>query len=243
MSSAPEGLRVEREGPVVTVTLDRPARRNALTRGLLARLRDTLAEVARDDAARCLVLTGAGGTFSSGVDLGDAAAPPGAEPFPELLTTLTGEMRRLDKPVLAAIEGPAYGAGLALALAADIRIVAEDAQLCEAYVRIGRFAGGGDTYWLPQIVGAGHALRMLWTGDVVGGREAVSIGLAEQAVGHGASLRAAVELARRIAQAPPEVVARTKHAVHRMRTMTASDALALSVALSSAADAGTEPGG
>src|SRR5258708_126876 len=96
-------------------------------------------------------------------------APPISEgpPFAEVLHGLAGAIRALEKPVIAAVQGYAYGAGLSLALACDIRIVAPDAQLCEAYIRIGRYSGGGDTVMLPRAVGTGRALRMLWSGDAI----------------------------------------------------------------------------
>jgi enoyl-CoA hydratase/carnithine racemase len=226
-------LRVEYRDAVVTLTLDRPTRRNALTRTLVAELEHALAIARDDEAVRAVVITGAGGAFSSGVDLDAATATTEPGPsFPEMLTSLTAAVHALEKPVLAAIEGPAYGAGLAIALAADLRVVAEDARLCEAYVRIGRFAGGGDTYWLPRVVGSGQALRMLWTGDVVTGADAHRIGLAEELVSPGNALAAALELAARIAQAPARVLGATKRAVYGMRDLPVEQALAWSVRLS-----------
>ncbi|HEV8296631.1 MAG TPA: enoyl-CoA hydratase/isomerase family protein [Acidimicrobiales bacterium] len=242
-ASGSSELLVTRDGPVVTLTLNRPERRNALTRSLIAALDSALVSVSADATAGCVVLSGAGGAFCSGVDLVDATAATEGPPFPVLLTGVTSTIRSLDLPVLAAVEGPAYGAGLALALASDIRIVSDDARLCEAYVRIGRFAGGGDTYWLPQVVGTGQALRMLWTGDVVSGGDAVAIGLAEQGVPAGGTLAAAQELARAIAAQPRAVIARTKHAVYRMRELSMPDALELSVSLSAQGNEADVPTG
>jgi 2-(1,2-epoxy-1,2-dihydrophenyl)acetyl-CoA isomerase len=235
MSDTEPELQVACEDGVLTLTLNRPARRNALTRELIAALTDAVANAAGDASARVIVVCGAGNSFCSGVDL-DAAATSDGPPFPQILTALTRAIRTSDRPVIAAVEGPAYGAGLALALAADIRVVAEGARLCEAYIRIGRFAGGGDTYWLPQLVGTGSALRMLWTGEVVTGHDAVPRGLADECVPDGQAWAVAADLARTIATAPPPVIARTKHAVYGMRNMPIDDALARSVLLSAQGD-------
>ena len=159
-----------------------------------------------------------------------------AQGFPEILTAITATIRSIDVPVIAAIEGPAYGAGLALALAADLRVVADNARLCVAYIRIGRFAGGGDTYWLPQIVGAAQALRMLWTGDVVAGSDAVGIGLAEVCVPQGGAVATAQAMAAKIASAPRAVIGRTKRAVYDLPHLSQEQALAQSVALSAQGD-------
>jgi enoyl-CoA hydratase/carnithine racemase len=223
-----------RDDAVLTLAFNRPARRNALTVEVLEAIADAV-EGATTDGTRCVVLTGRGGAFSSGVDLQAAVDRPDVS-FPELLTRTGAALRTSPLPVIAAIEGPAFGAGLALALASDVRIVATDARLCEAYVKIGRFAGGGDTYWLPQLVGTGRALKMLWSGEVIDGSRAVQIGLAEEAVPPGEALATAQALAATIATAPPEVLRRTKQAVYALPSMPLDDALQRSVRLSGGED-------
>ncbi len=219
-------LRMDDHGPVRVLTLDRPERRNALTRDLLEQLIDALDSAAREPAVRVVVLIGAGGVFSSGVDLKDPRATDGA-PYPEVLHHLAASVRAVPKPVLAAIEGFAYGAGLALALAADIRIAHPEARLAEAYIRIGRYPGGGDAVLLPRIVGASRALRMLWTGDDVRGREALAWGLVDEL--HDDPLAAALALADTLAAKPEEPLALVKQAVYDLRSLPLDDALAASL--------------
>jgi enoyl-CoA hydratase/carnithine racemase len=225
MSEAAEPpLLVTLDDGVLSLVLNRPTRKNALTRELIASLRAAL-KGAGDDV-RAVVISGNGATFSSGVDLNDPAMLDGP-PFAEVLHGLAAAVRALEKPVIAAVQGYAYGAGLSLALASDIRIVAPDAQLCEAYIRIGRYSGGGDTVMLPRVVGTGRALRMLWSGDSISGEQALAIGLADELAADAPA--AAMELARTIAGKNPSAIAMTKRAVYETAGMPWSDALARSI--------------
>jgi enoyl-CoA hydratase/carnithine racemase len=215
---------VERDDAVLTLVLNRPARKNALTRSLIATVRQTLEEA--DDDVRAIVIRGNGATFSSGVDLNDAAILDGP-PFAEVLHGLANAVRVCDKPVIAAVQGYAYGAGLSLALASDIRVVAPDAQLCEAYIRIGRYSGGGDTVMLPRIVGTGRALRLLWSGESISGTHAYEIGIADVLADDPPA--AALALAHTIAAKNPTAIAATKRAVYETATMAWPDALGRSI--------------
>lgn len=217
-------LLVELDEGVLSIRLNRPSRKNALTRELIALLRAAL-DSAEDDV-RAVVISGNGATFSSGVDLNDPAILDGP-PFAEVLHGLAQAVRAFDRPVIAAVQGYAYGAGLSLALASDIRIVAPDAQLCEAYIRIGRYSGGGDTVMLPRVVGTGRALRMLWSGDSISGTDALAIGLADELADD--PPQAALELARKIAARNPTAIAATKRAVYETATMAWPDAMARSI--------------
>ena len=221
-----ESLLTEHVDGVLSIVLNRPERKNALTRELIAALR-TAIETAGDDI-RAVVISGNGKTFSSGVDLNDPAILDGP-PFAEVLHGLAGAIRALEKPVIAAVQGYAYGAGLSIALASDIRIVAPDAQLCEAYIRIGRYSGGGDTVMLPRVVGTGQALRMLWSGDAISGAHALAIGLADEVADD--PVATAIELARKIAEKNPSAIAVTKRAVYETAAMSWTDALAHSIEL------------
>ena len=219
-------LLTERTDGVLSIVLNRPERKNALTRELIASLRAALDSA--DDEVRAVVISGNGKTFSSGVDLNDPAILDGP-PFAEVLHGLAGAVRALAQPVIAAVQGYAYGAGLSLALASDIRIVAPDAQLCEAYIRIGRYSGGGDTVMLPRVVGTGQALRMLWSGDAISGAHALTIGLADELADD--PVAAAMDLARKIAEKNPSAIAVTKRAVYETASMSWTDALAHSLEL------------
>jgi enoyl-CoA hydratase/carnithine racemase len=217
-------LLVELDDGVLSIRLNRPARKNALTRQLIAMLRAALDDASDD--VRAVVISGNGATFSSGVDLNDPGILDGP-PFAEVLHGLAQAVRAFDRPVIAAVQGYAYGAGLSLALASDIRIVAPDAQLCEAYIRIGRYSGGGDTVMLPRVVGTGRALRLLWSGDSISGTDALAIGLADELADDPPA--AALELARKIAARNPTAIAATKRAVYETATMAWPDAMARSV--------------
>ncbi|MEO5839128.1 MAG: enoyl-CoA hydratase/isomerase family protein [Acidimicrobiales bacterium] len=211
---------------VLSIKLNRPERKNALTRELITLLRAAL-DTAGDDV-RAIVISGNGATFSSGVDLNDPAILDGP-PFAEVLHGLARAVRACDKPVIAAVEGYAYGAGLSLALASDIRIVAPTAQLCEAYIRIGRYSGGGDTVMLPRAIGTGRALRLLWSGDSISGEQALAIGLADELADDPPA--AAMELASKIAGKNPSAIALTKRAVYETASLSWDDALERSIEL------------
>src|SRR5437870_3287821 len=171
MSDASQVLTTTQDG-VLTVTLNQPARFNALSGGLLHELAAALRAAERDAAVRVIVLTGAGKAFCSGADItefnvGAAPLDPG-EHLRTILNPLTVRMRSTEKPILAAINGVAAGAGLSLALACDLRFAAESARLVVAFVKIGLVPDAGCLYFLPRLVGPGKALELAWTGDPVG---------------------------------------------------------------------------
>lgn len=183
MSGVP--LRIERDGAVTILTLDRPAALNAFDEALTAALASALAAVARDDAVRCLVLTGAGRAFSAGQDLRDRAAAlaAGAE------LRLGDELRRryhpiirairdLHVPVVAAVNGVAAGAGLGLALACDVRVAAASATFRAAWAKVGLVPDAASAYFLPRLVGWGRAVDMIFGGEPVESVEALRSGLA-----------------------------------------------------------------
>ncbi|WP_237571565.1 enoyl-CoA hydratase/isomerase family protein [Mycolicibacterium lacusdiani] len=181
-------LHVTRPRPdVVLITLDRPDKLNALSYGLVEDLHRTLDDVKADNQCRVVVLTGAGRGFCSGLDL--------TEPFPEeakdglefprssmrwqeRIAELTTKLVHLRQPVIAAVNGPAYGGGFALALASDIRIASADARFCTQFIKLG--LGGCDigvSYTLPRIVGAGQAFDLILTARTVDAEEALRLGL------------------------------------------------------------------
>jgi enoyl-CoA hydratase/carnithine racemase len=181
-------LHVTRPRPdVVLITLDRPDKLNALSYGLVEDLHRTLDDVKADNECRVVVLTGAGRGFCSGLDL--------TEPFPEeakeglefprssmrwqeRIAELTTKLIHLRQPVIAAVNGPAYGGGFALALASDIRIASAEARFCTQFIKLG--LGGCDigvSYTLPRIVGAGQAFDLILTARTVDAPEALRLGL------------------------------------------------------------------
>ena len=197
-------------------TLDRPARLNALTFEMFRELRSLADEVAADDRARVLVLTGAGRGFCAGLDLDEAALLPGMSAA-EMLAGQTSwadavaAFHTMDTPVIAAVNGAAAGAGFSLALAADIRIAAPEDRFNAAFVRIGLSGGDcGSSYFLPHLVGLARASELLLTGRFLDAAEAAAIGLVSAVVPAADLLDAAFDLADQIVANSPLGVALTK---------------------------------
>ena len=190
---------IDRDGPITIVTIDRPAKRNAVDPATAAALRDAFATFAADDNARVAILTGSGGHFCAGFDLsavGDSRYDPGG-PGP------MGPTRMLmEKPVIAAVEGHAVAGGLELALWCDLRVAAASTVFGVYCRRWGVPLIDGGTVRLPRIVGQGRALDMILTGRPVDADEAQRIGLADRVVADGQALSAAIELAKQIAAFP-----------------------------------------
>jgi enoyl-CoA hydratase len=196
------GVRVEREGPVTVVTIDRPARRNAVDGPAAAALASAFREFDGDQAASVAVLTGAGAAFCAGADLKAIAA---GQP-PRVAEDGDGPMGptrlRLSKPVIAAIEGPAVAGGLELALWCDLRVAAEGAVLGVFCRRLGVPLMDLGTVRLPRLIGHGRAMDLLLTGRAVGAAEALAIGLVDRVVPDGSARSRAVELAVELAALP-----------------------------------------
>jgi enoyl-CoA hydratase len=200
-------IEVERQGPVLVVTIDRPHRRNAVDRATAAALTEAFRDFDADGAASVAVLTGADGTFCAGADLQAIAAGQPNEVRTTMPITGSGAPMgptRLDlgKPVLAAIEGHAVAGGLELALWCDLRIAAADAVLGVFSRRFGVPLIDGGTVRLPRIVGQGRALDLILTGRPVSAAEALDIGLVNRVVPPGTALAAALELGAGLAAAP-----------------------------------------
>jgi enoyl-CoA hydratase/carnithine racemase len=204
---------------IVLVTLSRPDKLNALTFQMFAELRRLCDDLAKDDTARVVVLTGAGRAFCAGLDLDDAGTLPdmttaemvrGQESWADAITAF----RRIPQPVLAAVNGAAAGAGFSLALAADIRLASPAARFNAAFVKIGLTGGDCGSSWaLPRVVGLGHASEILLTGRMVEADEAAAIGLVNRVVTADELVPAALDLAAVIAGNSPLGVRLTKEVV------------------------------
>jgi len=195
---------------VALVTLNRPEKLNAMTARMGAEMADAMAEADADDAVRAVVLTGAGRAFCAGADLGSgkAFAAGWGEVGREYRTMMPMEVR---KPVIAAIHGPAVGAGLTWPLQADVRYVAHDAKLAFAFVRRGVLPELGSHVILPRLAGLAKAAELLFSGRTFLGDEAVEYGVATRAFPKDEVLPAAMDLARDIARnAAPLSVAISK---------------------------------
>lgn len=206
------------DGHIATITLNRPHKKNAFTFAMLDAWAQALREADRDPEVRVVVVTGAGGAFCSGVDLDDFGGEKRSVlQEKELLTDRVHQiayaMDAMSTPVLAAVVGVAVGAGMDMALMADIRFAGESARFCEAYAKVGLVPGDGGCYYLPPIVGKAEALRLLWTAEVVGAQEALRLGMVSAVHPDDEVLERTYDLARTIAGRPPVAVQLIKRAV------------------------------
>ena len=201
-----ERIAVTRDGTVAVITIDYPERRNAMSRAMRKTLGDTLHQLMfADSQSRALVITGAGGQFSAGADIsemGKRTILQGREVIAEACE-IVRDLVSGPKPVVAAVEGVAFGAGLSLAVAADFLVAASDARLCASFLRVGLSPDFGICWTLPTKIGMSKARELLSLATEIDGAEAGRIGLANQVVGHGGALGAAIEVARGWARNPP----------------------------------------
>jgi enoyl-CoA hydratase/carnithine racemase len=221
-------VRVEPHGSVRLLVFDDPERRNAMTEAMGQALASAVAAVGADPAVRAVVLTGAGDAFSAGGDLAmieararDGRASPG-EParsrnrdFMRGFYELFLSVRDLPCPSVAALHGAAIGAGLAVALACDLRVAARDARLGLNFTRLGIHPGMGSSWTLPRLVGPAHAADLLLTGRLLDGAEAERIGLVNCALPREQVLPRALALAGQIACNAPLAVRGTRRALAR----------------------------
>jgi enoyl-CoA hydratase len=196
------GIRVDQDGPVTVVTIDRPERRNAVDQPAAAALAGAFRAFDRDPGAAVAVLTGAGEAFCAGADLKAIAAGEALRVAADGDGPMGVTRLRLSKPVLAAVEGPAVGGGLELALWCDLRVAAEGATFGVLNRRVGVPLVDMGTVRLPRIVGHGRAMDLILTGRVVGAAEALAMGLVNRVEPDGQALAAAVALARELAALP-----------------------------------------
>ena len=219
-------VRVERDGPVSTVILDRPDVRNAVDGPAAAALAGAFAEFEADDGASVAVLCGAGGTFCAGADLKALGGPEGNRVAPDGDGPMGPTRMRLSKPVIAAIDGHAVAGGLELALWCDLRVVEEDAVLGVFCRRWGVPLIDGGTVRLPRLVGLGRALDLILTGRAVPAAEALQMGLVSRVVPHGQARGAAEALAREIAAFPQACLRSDRESALASLSLTETDAMA-----------------
>jgi len=215
---------------VVTITLNRPEVHNAMNEQMRQELTRCFGDLATSDAARVVVVTGAGErAFSAGADIREFVEPQVPVRFRETRKRVDFRqaMDRCPQPIIGAIRGYALGGGLELALACDIRIAGEDAQLGLTEVNLAIIPGGGGTQRLPRLIGRGRALEMILTGARIDAREAWRIGLVERVVPAADVLAAARELARTLAEKAPVALRYAKEAVVKGLELPLADGLRL----------------
>src|ERR1700686_4693757 len=207
------------EAGVATLTLNRPERLNALNNELAAALNEALSRAAQDVSIRAVVVTGTGRAFCAGGDLvhiGKARESSDAAQLEPLLRAglqMVVEMRTMPQPVIAAINGADAGAGMNIALAADIRIASEEAAFGQNFSKVGLFPDYGGTFFLPQLVGPAKAAELFYTGDMIDAKTALALGLVNQVV-PAAQLEAEVKsLAQKIVQGPSLAIRAVKRAL------------------------------
>ncbi len=205
------------ENGVATLTMNRPAARNAFTRGMVNDMLEALPRFAADRSVRAVVLTGAGGAFSAGGDVKSFADNVGAEDeggydFNLKVDELRARMEvskylhEMPKPTLAVIPGPAAGAGLSLALACDLRIAVDTAKMTTAFSKVGLSGDFGGSYFLTNLVGASKARELYFTARVLSGAEACEMGIVNKAVSEAALADEAKAMAEQLASLPTVAV-------------------------------------
>ena len=220
-------LRETAEG-VLTLTLNRPDALNSFTVEAKEALLVALKEAARDKEVRVIVLTGAGRAFSAGQDLKERQAPGVSDLGTELrvrYNPIILAMRRLEKPIIGAVNGVAAGAGISIALACDIVIAAENATFIEAFAGVGLVPDTGSTWFLPRLVGPARAAEMMFTADPVDAATAERIGLISRVVPADKLMDEANALAGRLARSAPIALALAKRALNRALDMRLDEAL------------------
>ncbi|GGA41614.1 2-(1,2-epoxy-1,2-dihydrophenyl)acetyl-CoA isomerase [Kroppenstedtia guangzhouensis] len=209
-----ETILYETRGGVATITFNRPKAFNAFNMKMHEEAIQAMDQAVTDQEVRCIVLKGSGKGFSSGADL-SVSREFGEEAdygkiLQETYNLLLMRMVEADKPIVAALQGPAFGAGLSVALACDFRIAADNASLSMAFVNIGLVPDAGATFFLPRIVGYSRALELAMTGRKLGAEEAYTMGLVNRVVPAEELDTAVEEYARRLAQAPTGALAGMK---------------------------------
>jgi len=223
-----EGLRVEVEGPVATLTLDRPEALNALTVPVKVALREALESIADDRAVRAVILTGAGRAFCAGQDLAERAQPDAAPldiEVRERYNPIVRLLRSMGQPVIAAVNGVAAGAGASLAFACDLRIASESARFMLAFGRIGLVPDSGASWFLPRLVGPAKAAELALLNDPIEAADALRLGLVSKVVAADELLPEARALAARLADGAPLAMSLTKQLLGRSLAIDLDEAL------------------
>lgn len=214
---------------VATVTLNRPEKLNAFTDPMLAALLTALRTCERDEAVRAIVLTGAGRAFSAGQDLGDVQERGHGLSFRAHLEAtynrIIRALRQIEKPVVAAVNGVAAGAGASIAFACDIRLAAESAKFATAFGLVGLVPDSGATWFLPRFMGYARAFELYATGGRLTAAEALSLGVVNHVVPDEMLADRTAELAAKLAAGPTKAFGLTKRAMNRAQSSSLDGAL------------------
>lgn len=219
----------EQQGGVGIITLYRPAALNALNRVHLIELDHAVQRAGFDPGVRSVVITGAGRGFSAGADVKEwGASQEDKEPsasWIDLAHVLIARIYRLPKPVVAAVNGVAVGAGCDITLAADLRVASTTARFGQAYIKLGYCPDAGGSFLLPRLIGEARAMELIYTGRIIDADEAERIGLLNALVEPDRLMPTALELAGRLAQGPTIALGLAKENIRRNALLTIEDAL------------------
>lgn len=210
---------VEKQSRTSVITLNRPETRNALTKGVMEQITAALHAAAKDDAIRCVVLTGAGGHFCSGADLrGTMASDPDfldhLEMYMDVFHAGIRAIVRCPKPTIAMLDGCAVGFGADMALACDLRVATTRAYVQEKFVNIGLMPDGGGTFWLPRLIGTARAMRAILLSEKIEAKELDSLGVLAGCVAPEDLTTTTMTLATRLEKGPPLAFAAAKQAIY-----------------------------
>ena len=210
---------------LATLTLNAPDKLNAVSRKMIAELKECWEGLAGDDAVRAVLLTGAGRGFCAGADLADpdresgATADSGAA-LDKFFNPVIRTMRAMPKPIIAAVNGVAAGVGMSFVMASDIAVAAKSASFLQAFARIGLLPDGGSTWFLPRLVGDARARALAMLAPQISAEQAKQWGLVWDVVEDADLMKAATDVARRLADGPTLSLARIKEAMNRASTST-----------------------
>lgn len=209
---------VEKKGPVVWITLNKPQRKNALGRQTFLELSAAIDDIEKDATVVAVVFKGAGDAFCSGIDIKDAAGSPDPAErlaFKQLSTLVFHRIENLNRVLIAMISGVAMAGGLELAMLCDLRIADENAKIGDGHIRTGLIPNGGGSQRLPRLIGVTKAKELLYTGDLISGKEAERIGLVNRAVPDDKLEETVEGLIAKLTDKPPLSLAAMKTVVNR----------------------------
>jgi enoyl-CoA hydratase/carnithine racemase len=230
----------ERDGAVVTLTLNEPQTRNAISPAIVDALVDACDRVNRDLSIGCVVITGAGKSFSSGgnvKEMRDRQGLFGGNPLEARRGYQHGIQRipmalwHIETPTIAAVNGHAIGAGCDLSLMCDIRVASEEAQFAESFLRVGLISGDGGAWFLPRVVGLSRAMEMTYTCDMIDARTALQWGLASHVVAPDQLMASAHAIARKIGAQPPQSLRLSKKLIRESQAMPLTASLEMAAAM------------
>ena len=213
------------DGPVATITLNRPQALNALNAALLGELVDALTKLDADDAVRCIVLTGNERAFAAGADIKEMADASSVDMLRRNALARYDAVRKIAKPIIAAVSGWALGGGCELAMACDMIVASETARFGQPEINIGIMPGAGGTQRLTRALGKARAMELILTGDYLSAHEAHARGLVNRVAPPELYLEEAQKLARRIAAQPPVAVRLAKDAVLKAQDLSIEEGL------------------